>query len=1332
MKPKAVIMILAACLLAPGLRAQSNSPVQYFYDDLGRLVKVVDQSGNLATYIYDVVGNLVSISRSTLPGSNALAILNFTPQQGPAGTTVTIQGQGFSATPSADTVQFNGVAASVTAATTTALTVTVPTGATTGPISVTVSGTQATSASSFTVASLVSITLGPAASSVGPGATQQFRAVGTYSNGTAGDLTTSVSWSSSSASIATISNAAGSQGLATAGSVGGGTTITATLGSISGSTSLQVVALTSISIFPQGTSILPGATQQFNATGNNSNGSTQNLTSSVVWSSANTAVASISNSAGSQGLATAVAVGVTTIQAALGSLNSSVALTVMGLTGVTVSATNQTFPLGQAQQFTATALFNTGFSQTVTSSATWSSSDSTIVTVRNSPGTQGVAVGVKGGQANICASYTAGGFTQSGCASVIVLGALQSITVTPANPSLTQGETLQFVAMGQYAGGGSQAVSAAFTSSNPAVATISNSGGLASAVSVGTTTISASFGSFNASTTLTVVAPVPVSLTVAPAASFVVSGATQQLKVIATLNNGNTQDETTAATWSSPDSTIATVSNTAGSQGLVTGVGAGSATITAALGSLTNTATVIVNSAAPTVFPRFAYLGGQDGTISIYTVDPASGRLRSNGYVMGMSGPSAQITGVALDGSSRFLFTVDSGLTSSALSVYKVNALNGTLTPVQSVSTSTVSTFAFKVAVDPAANYVYIASSQYAASVSGYAFDSTNGALTQVSGSPGDVPYPVSMAVDSLGRFLYAVGYDGAIYAFTIDPATGALNRVNGSPFQPPTGWAYESVTVDPSNQFLLLNQTSPYVYPTGVAVYTIDPSSGALAPVTGSPFAIEAMLLACAPTSPLVYTFNWQGDYATSSTITAYTLNSNGVLTPAGAPYDVGFLSGYMRIDPSGRFMYLFGDAIYTGLFGGSIYGLSPGSGALVPLGSFTSHGTTSYSNVFVVSQGTSGVQYLPEDAYVADGGNTNGVTGSNNILGFNTDPVAGGLNSLGSSPFAEGYSPVFAASDVLGQFLYLANNCSDTNCMAPTGSVSAYTISPSTGNLSPAPGSPFLLSAKAVAVAVDPSERFVYAADASDTSISGYALNSATGSLAPMAGSPFSFAGLPGWNMSNVTGEVTTSLTIDPIGVYLFQAIGCAQINCQPGIAMYKIDPSTGALTLWQTTQFDLYGSGGPYPSAMVVEPTGHYLYMADASAGAVSGSSILPNLFASALPSVPVGDQPSAIAVDPMGRFLYVANAGSGNISAFTIDPAGSGALTPIPGSPFATGAIPVSLSVDFSGKFLYVVCQGDNTVWAYSIDQQLGMLTPTAGSPYPVGQLPVSITTTGKTQ
>src|SRR5258708_40167196 len=148
MRKSLLLLVVMSCVCS--LNAQSTSPIQYVYDALGRLVKVVDPSGNVATYNYDDVGNLLSITRSTL-STTAPAILSFSPSQGPVGQTVTIQGQNFATTTTGNTVQFNGTAGTVTAASANSLTVTVPTGATTGPITVTVGSSTATSSSNFTV-----------------------------------------------------------------------------------------------------------------------------------------------------------------------------------------------------------------------------------------------------------------------------------------------------------------------------------------------------------------------------------------------------------------------------------------------------------------------------------------------------------------------------------------------------------------------------------------------------------------------------------------------------------------------------------------------------------------------------------------------------------------------------------------------------------------------------------------------------------------------------------------------------------------------------------------------------------------------------------------------------------------------------------------------------------------------------------------------------------------------------------------------------------------------------------------------------------------------------
>jgi len=141
-----IAVLLSVLFLTDIVRGQSG--VQYFYDQLGRLVGVIDTSGNAAGYNYDAVGNLLSISRYT---SSQVSALDFTPISGPVGTVVTISGTGYSATLSQDTVSFNGKAATITAATVNQLIVTVPTGATTGTIKVTTPSGNFTTTTNFTV-----------------------------------------------------------------------------------------------------------------------------------------------------------------------------------------------------------------------------------------------------------------------------------------------------------------------------------------------------------------------------------------------------------------------------------------------------------------------------------------------------------------------------------------------------------------------------------------------------------------------------------------------------------------------------------------------------------------------------------------------------------------------------------------------------------------------------------------------------------------------------------------------------------------------------------------------------------------------------------------------------------------------------------------------------------------------------------------------------------------------------------------------------------------------------------------------------------------------------
>jgi hypothetical protein len=172
---------------------------------------------------------------------------------------------------------------------------------------------------------LTGLTVSPAIATIAKGQTQQFTATGLFSDGTTQNLTNSVTWSSAQGLLASLSNRLGSQGLAT-GLLPGVDTVTATapsgllgglLGPLTGTAVLTVLpaALTGITVSPAVVSIVQGQTQQFTATGLFSDGTTQNLTNSVTWSSAQGLLASLSNSLGSQGLATGLLPGVDTVTA---------------------------------------------------------------------------------------------------------------------------------------------------------------------------------------------------------------------------------------------------------------------------------------------------------------------------------------------------------------------------------------------------------------------------------------------------------------------------------------------------------------------------------------------------------------------------------------------------------------------------------------------------------------------------------------------------------------------------------------------------------------------------------------------------------------------------------------------------------------------------------------------------------------------------------------------------------------------------------------------------------------------------------------------------------
>jgi uncharacterized protein YjdB len=434
---------------------------------------------------------------------------------------------------------------------------------------------------------LVSIAVTPADPVLLLGTVQQFTATGTFSDRSVKDITGSVTWASTSSTVASITGG----GLATASTLGS-VTVSATSGSVVGNTTanVQSATLSAITIQPANRKIAQLTSQQFQAIGTYTDGSTHNVTGQVSWTSSNPIVAMISRG----GRAKALAPGTTTMTATLRSISASTALEVTNATivSISVSPSGRTIAPGTNLSFAATGLFSDNTTQVITRDSIWSSDNDAVATL----GAGSTAAAVGPGTANISATFDGVvGFSQLHVSSAT----LSSISVTPASVLLAPGTSVNWVAIGTFSDGSTQVITGlvTWTSSASEIASVSTHGNV-SAISPGSATITAQLGSISGDSSVVVDSSQLTSIQISPPAASIRQQTQVVFQAIGTFADGNTQDLTTSVLWTSSPASVATIS-----MGRATGVAPGTAIIVALFDGQVGTAPLTVTLATSTTPP---------------------------------------------------------------------------------------------------------------------------------------------------------------------------------------------------------------------------------------------------------------------------------------------------------------------------------------------------------------------------------------------------------------------------------------------------------------------------------------------------------------------------------------------------------------------------------------------------------------------------------------------------------------------------------------------------------------------------------------------------------
>jgi uncharacterized protein YjdB len=427
---------------------------------------------------------------------------------------------------------------------------------------------------------------------------------------------------------------------------------------------------------------------------------------------------------------------------------------------------------------------------------TWSSAAQSIASVDANGAVTGVAVGITS------VSATVNGY--SGSAQVIVIPPpVASITVTPSSATVIVSKTRQLAAEVKDADGNvltDRVVT--WTSSDNGIATV-DANGLVTAVSPGNVTITATCEGISSTAAITVIVPPVASVVVTPDPASVIIGKTVQL--IATVRDADGNVLTgRVVTWSSADGSIAIID----ANGLVTGVHAGTVTVTATSEGITGSAQVIVQlppaaSVVVTPNPASVMTGGTVQLIA--TVRDADGNVLTNRAVSWHSGNVviAAVNGVGLvtgtlEGSTTVTATSE-GITGSALVIVQPPPVDSVVVMPNPASVTTGGTVQLTATVrDADGNALIGRAVSWQSSNPSVATVDANGLVTGV--TPGTITVSATseggkrrsqVNVTAAGLFLASLTAGARVTSCGLDVGGSAYCWGNGTPRPVALNWGF-------------------------------------------------------------------------------------------------------------------------------------------------------------------------------------------------------------------------------------------------------------------------------------------------------------------------------------------------------------------------------------------------------------------------------------------------------------------------------------------------------------------------------------------------------------